>query len=72
MKDINGREFHVGDRIRIIDVDATATFNDGIDTAALAMQGQTGTIEYIGGEQLHGTWGGLAVIPACDKIEIIS
>lgn len=34
--------------------------------------GRTGVITYIDDAgQLHGTWGGLAVIPALDKIEVI-
>lgn len=35
--------------------------------------GRTGTVDYIDDKgQLHGTWGGLAVIPETDTIEILS
>ena len=35
--------------------------------------GREGIIEYIDGlNQLHGTWGGLAVIPEQDIIELIN
>jgi len=53
----------VGDRIRIIDMN---------DPYGLYYQGQEGIVEHIDDlGQLHGTWGGLAVIPEEDKFEII-
>lgn len=61
--------YRIGDRIRIIKM---ADCN-GADTQATAMNGKTGTVTYVDGiGQLHGTWGGLAVIPQIDKIEIIN
>lgn len=53
----------VGDTIRIIEL------NDPYDSSYV---GRTGVVRYIDGMgQLHGTWGGLAVIPEEDKFEII-
>jgi hypothetical protein len=54
-------DYKVGDKIKIIEmVDETA------------YTGRTGIIEHIDARgQLHGTWGGLAVIPEEDSIEII-
>lgn len=53
----------VGDRIRIIEL------NDPYDNT---YPGRTGTVEHIDSMgQLHGTWGGLAVIPEADLYEII-
>lgn len=49
----------VGDKIRIIDMDGEPQY-----------AGREGIIELIDDAgQLHGTWGGLAVIPGVDKIE---
>lgn len=53
----------VGDRIRIIRLD---------DPYDKTYPGRTGTVEMIDSMgQLHGTWGGLAVIPEVDTYEII-
>ena len=53
-----------GTRIRIL------SLNDPYDKT---YPGREGTVEYIDDRnQLHGTWGGLAIIPEEDKIEIIS
>lgn len=53
----------VGDRIKIIEL------NDPYDHS---YPGRSGTVEYIDSMgQLHGTWGGLAVIPEVDLYEII-
>lgn len=53
--------YKVGDKIRIIDM------MDEFSGKNYA--GKEGTIEYIDSiGQLHGTWGGLAVIPEIDKI----
>ena len=53
--------YKVGDKIRIIDM------MDEFSGKNYA--GKEGTIEYIDSiGQLHGTWGGLAVIPEIDTI----
>ena len=58
----------VGDRIRIIHMDDCG----GKDISAQNYNGKTGEIEYIDNKgQLHGTWGGLAVLPDVDDFEII-
>lgn len=58
-----------GDRIRIIRMDDS----NGTDWQAREMNGKEGIVELIDGAgQLHGTWGGIAVIPELDTIEIIS
>ena len=47
-------------------------FPDGIDHQARELNGKEGTITVIDSVgQLHGTWGGLAVIPECDSFIII-
>lgn len=57
-----------GDFIRIIRM-ADA---NGKDTQATSYNGKEGIVEYIDSAgQLHGTWGGLAVIPELDIYEII-
>lgn len=54
--------FKIGDKIRIIEMKGEESFN-----------GREGVIEFIDGlNQLHGTWGGLAVIPEQDTIELIN
>ena len=54
--------FKIGDRIRIIDMKGEDHYN-----------GRKGVIEYIDGlDQLHGTWGDLAIIPEEDLIEVIN
>lgn len=57
----------IGDIIRIIRM-----YDDrGKDTQAAAYAGKTGTVEHIDSiGQLHGTWGGLALIPGVDEYEI--
>mgnify|MGYP002514474363 CR=1 FL=1 len=53
----------VGDTIRIIRMEDVRT-ND--------YNGKEGVVEHIDSiGQLHGTWGGLAVIPECDSFVII-
>ena len=54
--------YKVGQRIRIIHMEGEDTRYDG-------KEGVIGHIDGIG--QLHGTWGGLAVIPEADDFEII-
>ena len=57
-------EAKVGDKIRII------YMYD--DLSGKHYNGKEGIVEYIDSmKQLHGTWGGLAVIPEIDIIEII-
>ena len=60
--------FKVGGRIRIVRMDGEPEYS-----------GREGVIEHVSPayepagilEQLHGTWGGLAVQPSIDTIEII-
>jgi hypothetical protein len=53
----------VGDKIRIIRME---------DVRANDYNGKEGVVEHIDSiGQLHGTWGGLAVIPECDSFVII-
>lgn len=53
--------FKVGDQIRIIQMKGEAIY-----------EGRVGVIEHIDDQnQLHGTWGGLAVIPEVDTVEVI-
>ena len=53
----------VGDKIRIISME---------DVRANDYNGKEGVVKYIDSiGQLHGTWGGLAVIPECDTFVII-
>ncbi len=58
----------IGDTIRII------RMNDdgGKDLQARMYNGRSGVVEHIDSiGQLHGTWGGLAVIPGVDNYEIL-
>jgi len=56
-------EAKIGDKIRIVHLEGEGSEYDG----------KEGTIENIDGiGQLHGTWGGLAVIPGVDEFEIIN
>lgn len=53
----------VGDKIRIISME---------DVRANDYNGKEGVVKYIDSiGQLHGTWGGLAVIPECDTFVVI-
>lgn len=62
-------EVQRGDSIRIISMND----NYGQDSQARAYIGREGVVEHIDSAgQLHGTWGGLAVIPGVDKFEIIT
>ena len=57
-----------GDTIRII------RMNDygGKDLQARMYNGRLGVVEYIDFlGQLHGTWGGIAIIPETDEFEVI-
>ena len=54
----------VGDKIRIISME---------DVRANDYNGKEGVVEYIDSiGQLHGTWGGLAVIPECDTFVVVN
>lgn len=54
-------EVKVGDKIRIIEMLGEPNY-----------AGRTGEVEYIDGQnQLHGTWGGLAVQPENDIFVVI-
>ena len=53
--------FKVGDKIRIIQMKGEPSYENRV-----------GIIQHIDDQnQLHGTWGGLAVIPEADKVEVI-
>lgn len=53
--------YSVGQKIHIIDMDDEPRYN-----------GREGVITHIDDVgQLHGTWGGLAIIPGWDKFEVI-
>lgn len=54
-------EVKVGDKIRILHIDGEMNY-DGAE-------GVVRRIDSVG--QLHGTWGGLAVIPDLDRFEVI-
>lgn len=58
----------IGDTIRIIRM----SDDGGKDLQARMYNGRSGVVEHIDSiGQLHGTWGGLAVIPGVDEIEIM-
>lgn len=59
---------NVGDKIRIIRLSDCG----GKDWQAREYSGREGIITHIDSlGQLHGTWGGLAVIPEEDEIEVL-
>ena len=61
-------DYNVGQKIRIIRMDD----NNGKDVQANEYNGKVGIIRLVDGiGQLHGSWGGLAVNPEIDEIEII-
>lgn len=58
----------VGDKVRIIRL-----YDCGYDEAAKSYAGKEGVVQHIDGiGQLHGTWGGLAIIPDVDEFEVIN
>ena len=62
------RKVKIGDTIRIIRMDDQG----GKYLQAREYNGQTGIVEHIDSiGQLHGTWGGLAIIPEVDEFEIV-
>ena len=62
------KKVKIGDTIRIIRM----SDDGGKDLQARMYNGRSGVVEHIDSiGQLHGTWGGLAVIPGVDEIEIL-
>ena len=62
------RKVKIGDIIRIIRMDDQG----GKDLQAREYNRQTGIVEHIDSiGQLHGTWGGLAIIQEVDEFEIV-
>ena len=62
------RKVKIGDTIRIIRMDDQG----GKDLQAREYNRQTGIVEHIDSiGQLHGTWGGLAIIPEVEEFEIV-
>ena len=59
---------NVGDTIKILCVD-----DCGYDTVVDSYIGREGIVQFIDSiGQLHGTWGGLAIIPGADKFKVIN
>lgn len=66
--ELNMINVQIGDIIRIIRMEDAG----GRDTQAAGYAGRSGTVEFIDSiGQLHGTWGGLAIIPEEDEFEIV-
>lgn len=58
----------VGDTIKILWVD-----DCGYDIVVDSYIGREGVVQFIDSiGQLHGTWGGLAIIPGTDKFKVIN
>lgn len=58
----------IGDRIRIVSM----ADNGGQDWQAARYRGKEGEVTFIDDiGQIHGNWGGLALIPGEDEFEII-
>ena len=58
----------VGDTIKILCVD-----DCGYDTVVDSYIGREGVVQFIDSiGQLHGTWGGLAIIPGTDNFKVIN
>ncbi len=58
---MNKTSLQIGDKIRIISMQDEPQY-----------EGKTGIVEFIDDiGQIHGTWGGCALIPEVDKYEII-
>lgn len=63
------RKYKVGDAIRIVSMDDA----NGTDPQAAEYNGREGVVQHIDDMgQLHGTWGGLAVNPKIDEIELVT
>ena len=62
-------EVYPGTKIRIIKVED----QNGNDWQASMMNNKTGVVDYIDDAGLlHGSWGGLAILPDVDEFEVIS
>jgi len=62
----------IGDRIRILKINYYKP-DDPLDSQAELLVGKEGVVTDIDDlGQLHGTWGGLAIIPKLDEFEIIT
>ena len=65
---INCLWIKIGDTIRIIRMNG----DGGKDLQTRMYNGRSGAVEHIDAiGQIHGTWGGLAVIPGVDDFEVI-
>ena len=60
----NNPEVKVGDTIRIIFIDDIRCYD------YVGREGEVTYIDSIG--QLHGTWGGLAIVPEIDTYELVN
>ncbi len=62
------KEVKIGDTIRIIRMDD----DGGKDLQARMYNGRSGVVQHIDSiGQLHGSWGGLAVVPGVDEFNIL-
>ena len=62
------KKVKIGNTIRIIRM----SDDGGKDLQARMYNGRSGVVEHIDSiGQLHGTWGGLAIIPETDEFEVI-
>ena len=62
------------EKVKIGDTSRIIRMNDdgGKDLQAQMHNGRSGVVEHIDSiGQLHGTWGGLAVIPGVDDFEVL-
>lgn len=60
--DVHGTEVVEGVKVRIIDMDGEAAYC-----------GRTGVVRAIDGiGQVHGSWGGCALVPEVDLFEVVS
>lgn len=63
----------IGSVIRIDEVfPETSMTASGVDEQALSLNGKSGTVEHIGGGNLHGSWDTLAVLADKDRFTVIS
>lgn len=59
--EVNNMEVKVGDKIRILYMEGEPQYS-----------GKEGVVKYIDSmRQIHGTWGGCAIIPENDSYEVI-
>lgn len=60
----------IGDKIKILGLAPDS--NGSPDPAAADYVGREGVVEYIDDAgQVHGTWGGVSLLPWCDEFEIL-